>query len=454
MLALWFWGPTIGLSFLSPHPPEGHRSLPVFAGCAIAIGLALDRIIASWEAIGSLAKRVTAPLALSALAVFLARDAEFYFRDQIHHDLDPWGNQLVRYVTATPIGHHIALLRGPDVMRLSLFFATDLGRRNSYDLISQPSGQIPESRERPQGATYLVHGDRDGWIPLLRALYPNARLSELYSSDPRIMEPSFHRPATQLLMWRALQVPPEDVERHRGLRLTLTDATGRRSEQRTATLSLPQALPADLAYPVRAEWRGWFHPDPHESRPHLRLDTLASSGSIVPTLRIGDLSIDLSAAIQLQLPRGTAPLFASANLTSAADTVRVQWDGHRRRDLSAVQETVVREEIPPRGVLRAFPLDAATSWPDLPRVRVDWHTMDGAFIRREFAPFIADTELPFRAEGQPVIVRFHGEIEVDRRGSYELRFRADGLGRPAGPTPGSARRGWRPDGTRSPSSGR
>src|SRR5207237_1095271 len=63
MLALWFWGATIALSMLSPAPPTFHRALPVLASCALMIGLAWDRVVASWEAIGGLARRAALPIA-------------------------------------------------------------------------------------------------------------------------------------------------------------------------------------------------------------------------------------------------------------------------------------------------------------------------------------------------------------------------------------------------------
>src|SRR5207244_10753511 len=80
----------------------------------------------------------------------------------------------------------------------------------------------------------------------------------------------------------------------------------------------PGALPADLRYPVQLQWRGWVRPRRTEPEPY----RLVSTGSVAPTLRIGDVTADLNSPRELQPWRSAAPLQATPNRGSPSDTVR------------------------------------------------------------------------------------------------------------------------------------
>jgi hypothetical protein len=423
LLAIWFWGATIGLSWLSPFPPEGHRSLPGFAACAILIGLAFDRGIAAWARVAPRRERVIAVIAAVPLAASLAAEAAFYVGDYMYADLSPWEDKLSRYILSTNPGRQIDLVPGGQHIRLALFFATDIGRRNGYDLQLRAVDQLPDVRPRPDGVSFVVNGDREGWIPVLRSLYPNGNVSELRATDPRVTSPGFHLAVRTPVMFTAYEIEPAELEQYRGLRLGLTDARGIRAQLRVPSLSLPATLPADMTYPVQAEWRGWLQRDPYERG----ADTLQSTGSIVPSVRLGDRVVQLSATpTKVELPTGGQPLLATARLTAATDTVEVQWDGLPRRDAAEIQETVLNrgDRRPP---MHAFPLDQASTWPDAPRVRVEWLAADGqSTLRTDYDVMISDWGLIYRQPAPPpLVVRYRGDVEVSAEGTYEFRVVAD-----------------------------
>jgi hypothetical protein len=429
LLALWFWGTTISLSMLSDVTPAGHRVLPAFAPAVLLAAVAFDRLLAAWESLGRPVRRAAYAVAAVLIAGSMVHEAAYYFGDFGRRDLDWYGDKLVRYVLAQPQGAHIVLVPGPSPVGMQLHskgnlfqWASDIERRVTGDDLGHPVDQLPELAERPAGVTYLVHGQLTYWLDIVRSVYPNGRETRLVSADPQLED---------RLAWVAYEVAPEDVAKQRGLTLRATDAAGVTRELTAPALVVePGTLPADLRYPVALEWRGWVRPKRSEPEPY----RLASTGTVAPTLRVGDATLDLAAARELRPWRSAAPLVATATLASPSDTVQVTWDGLRR------------------GEQRPMPLGQAAIWPGQPRVQMDWLTADGGrLVSRDYDAVIADTRIAFRRPGPGnFLLRWQGALQIEAAGVYEFEVLSDGPvrlqvdGRPVWPPTGD--RPLRPDG--------
>jgi hypothetical protein len=254
----------------------------------------------------------------------------------------------------------------------------------------------------------MVHSERLEWLDLIKAAYPNGQETRLYSADPALADDfTHHQPVRDPLMWVAYRVGADDVAAHGGLRLTVRDATGASVELRATSISPPVPLPTNLTYPIDLEWRGWFHSDPIDEEPF----TLYSAGSVVPTLRLADQRIDLaSGSARVRLPLGGQPLLATARLNAPSDTVLVEWDGLQRH------------------TRQPFALGQASVWPGEPRLTVDWLTRDGSRqLRRDYDVMIADWNLQFRhPTPDPVMLRWSGQLQIDRSGTREFELGGDG----------------------------
>lgn len=397
LLAMWFWAPTLGLSALSDFPPPVHRLLPVLPGAALLIGLAVDRIVARWEGLGPAARRLAVPVAAVALGVALTQEAGFYFLDYARRDLDPWQNGLARAILAIPPGRYVGVMPGFQPVDLTLYFATNLERRNPYGQFGRAASGVVDGRPRPVGALYMLNGERTPWVSILREAFPSGQERQIVSTDPEVKPP---------LVWTAYEVGADEIERYRGLRLLAVDATGRRIEIAAQSVATP-ALPSDLTYPVDLEWRGWFHNRVADGQP----SALVSTGSVAPRLVIGEAVVDLAGGgARPRLPPAAQPLYASARLSGPSDSVAVDWDGptHKTRE--------------------PFPANAATTYPGDPRLVVDWLSVDGReLLRREYDVMVADYTIGLRdPRPPPLLVRWSGDLDVQRPDTYEFQLVADG----------------------------
>ena len=417
LIALWFWAP-FGLSWLSDNPPAPHRALPALPASAILIGLALDRVVAGWQALGPTLRRWAPAIGGAALVPFLVVEAAFNFGEHGRFDPDPWNNALIRQIVALPPGKPLVFMETDVTMRGGLDYASQYEVRNPWDLVRHARAELPETRDRPLGVTYFLNTNRTGWLDLLREVYPGGRAFELRTLDPRAQRLTYRPPGG--LLWTVYDVDGDAIDRARGLQLVATDASGRRTERREPVVGLSEPLPPGTTYPVDLEWRGWLHRQ-HWTDP----DRFVSLGTVAPRLWLGDATMELpevpGETIVVPLPPGPMPLRATARLARPTDTVRVQWDGVLR--LSRAYKIELRTDIPPPRAQRDFPIHQASHWPGEPRTRVDWLDGEGRLLRRDYDALIADYALDHRRPrdaDERSIARFSGQIDVPRRASYEF----------------------------------
>jgi hypothetical protein len=399
LLALWFWAVTLGISALSEATPPGQRILPVLPAAAVLIGLALDRLLAAWSRLGARAGRIASAVALLGLGLTIVLEGAFYFGDYAHRDFDRWQDQLTRFTLAAPDGQHIAVVPGPSPMGMELNaegkpfqWASNLQRRVTGESVGRVVDQVPYLAAGPGGVTYLVHGGLSWWADVLRRAYPGAAESRLLSTDAS---------QPDRLAWLVLRVDPEQAAAQRGLSLTIVDSRGVSVNRPVDGVDFDGGqLPPETAFPVRLEWRGWVRPARRDNEPLV----LQSRGSVGPTVRLGDLRLDLATAPTARangpLPQGGQPLYAAAELPNAGGSVRVTWDGQRPG-----------EQVP-------FAVGASARWPGPPRVLVEWLGPNGEPVKREYDVMIADRRIGLRRTGP---------------GPYRIRWRATLLVAPAGP---------------------
>jgi hypothetical protein len=405
-LAIWFWGTSVSLSMLADVQPVMHRLQPVLPAAVLLVALALDRLLIAWRALGPRAGRVSLAVAGVALVGTMAQESAFYFGDYARRDFDRWQDGLVRTVLAAPRGEHFVIVPGASPMGMPLFaggqpfeWASNLQRRVTGENLSHAVEQLPDLGARQVGTTFLVHSEQLIWLDTIRAVYPRGRAFEVRTQDPR---------SPDALAWSGWAVAADQIAGLSGLRLSARDAAGQTRQRDVLDLTLgPGDLGDGLSYPIDLEWRGWVRTEPKGPEPA----AIVSSGTVHPRLRLGDLSVDLTAARrELRLETGAHPLVATARLAGPNDRVDVRWDALKRGDP------------------RPFPQGQSAIWPGQPRVVVDWLTAAGdRTLRREYDVMVADGRLHLRRPGPTAQqVRWSGTLRIDQPARYEFELISEG----------------------------
>ncbi|TAK24710.1 MAG: hypothetical protein EPO26_05725 [Chloroflexota bacterium] len=407
MLALWFWAPTIALSAMSDHPPPIHRTQPAVLAAVLLIGLGGDRLVAAWERVSRFGGRAALAAVSTLVALSMAQEAWFYFGDYATRDMDPWQGSIARFVLSTDEGQPLMIMPGPQGARLALTFATNLGRRNSTELLYRPVDDLADLSLSPRDTIYIINSVMTPWLPLYRDAYPGGTETRLLTSDQRITDP---------LLWTTYRVSPDIAHRQVGLQMRIRDARDRTTTVNVPTVAIPDAIPGDFVYPLSVEWRGWVRGE----RGVGDRVAFASTGNTETRLRIGDETINLGGTIAgnraaVSLSLGGQPVYASARIETPADRIGITWEPVR----DAGQQS--------------FPLGRASIWPGPPRVLVEWLASDGATVhRREYDVTMADHAVGLRASGdwlRPLLVRWSGTLLVERAGAYEFELQGDQQGR-------------------------
>ncbi len=406
LLAVWFWAVTLGLWSATDVVPSVHRGVPVLAAVALLVALGLDRLIAGWEAVSVRLRRFALPVLMVVTLAMTVPEGAYYFSDFAKRDIDPYQDQLVRYILASPPGRHFVLVPGPSPIAMELNaigkpfrWAGELGQRNTGKDLGRAIDELPELVNRPEGVTYLVHAERQFWLDVIKQFYPAGRTEQLRSREGKPV-------------WIAYTVDADALSVHRGLRLKIADASGRSDEMRTETLEIAgNDLPAGLRYPIDLEWRAWLR----FQREGAGTVEFASSGSVAPTIRLGEAVVESSKLAgggqsPVRLARGVYPLVVTARLAGPADSVRLTWDGVKQKDM------------------RLFPSGLSFARLFEPSVVLEWFSQDGGrLVRREFDVMIADHNLAARRPSpDPYLLRWTGVLKTDEPGRYEFEVRADG----------------------------
>ncbi len=401
LVALWFWAPTVALSFLSDHPPPVHRIQPAVVAAVVLIGLGFDRFVAIWNQRARWLSVVAGFALAGGLIASAVTEATFYYLDYARRDPDAYQGAIARYVAALPEGERLVVMPGPEGARLALAFGSEMERKNPTRMMYRPIQELIEPVPGAHRTTFAFNASMRAWFPVARAAFPAIEPRELVTSDPAFESP---------LLWTVFSVAEEDLARHRGLELSLEGADGRRWMMRTAAIEPPAGWPPDLAFPARLRWQGWYVPDDRRTES----DSLVLTSSAPVALWLGDRAHELDLGrppVEISSLRRAVPLRAEADVASAATAPTV------RSTATGVTGS------------RPFPEDRANVWPGPPRVLIEYRGGDGQqLLAREFDAMFGDHSIgegvPLSAE-RPVLIRLLGTLKIERVGLYEFELQSD-----------------------------
>ncbi len=236
MLALWFWTVVLAGGVLTINSPQSHRLLPAVLAALAGVALVLDWLV---DAGPRLVHRALAP-AFLAVAVALPAIAGYsdtakYFGAAVASK--PWqsGTQQGRYVASLGPGYRAYSLAAP-----LLYFDSSVTRflapEVEGDSLLNPALKLPLAVPSDRDLAFMVFPNMSQYLPLLRSLYPSARMEEVREGGDRVI-------------FTALRVPSEEIARWQGL--TARYGAVSRIEPNAAVLG-----GGSPTYPIEAIWSG------------------------------------------------------------------------------------------------------------------------------------------------------------------------------------------------------
>ena len=312
VVSIWFWGGLLGAA-LTTDTPSIQRIMGAWPAVMFFSAIVLDRVFAAaWPISPALARR-WATLPLVALIAYLAVESYQEYFVRYFADYSQYWNTYAAF--AKSLGNEYKAYQ----------LSTENGSRFTYGAVQfpakgiegttvfEPPDWLPVMDASPKGAAFLWDMGSTEYLPLLRHFYPDGKLEPVTDQIGRQYFYSYKVSAEQMAATHTAHA-------------RYTDAHGKvvvRDEPGIGTLGNRRpSLPADIAYPVRAEWTGSIVAD-KPGQYNFRID-----GE-------GKLELDDNTALDvvgskrqgqaLLLAQGIHPVQLSGTLHSPEDVLGVIW---------------------------------------------------------------------------------------------------------------------------------
>ncbi len=437
VLSIWFWS-TIFSGVVTVDAPNVCRLIGILPTMPIFAAIVLGKLTSEFIGVASripfnpkLTQRITLILSSSILAALLGyltwqNFSDYYIRYKALQSAGKAVGQatLVRGTNQKVMGEGrpIPLYYSLGMTGPVIYWGYGVNRFlnhgvQGYDMLN-PSNALPVTNNGDRDVVYAIFGWNKQFLSVIKAYYPVGE-EATYSLDPK---GGINNTLT------SYRIKKEQIDARRYVTTTYTSADGKVFQRPEPGFGVFSPLPAQLAYPVSANWTGQLVA-PAFARYRFRLEGRGvGADGRPPLLTIDGLRVlagsrDGAVEGEVILARGLHSVQVSTTLTNSKDTANLLWasgsSGFYKIPRNYLWEGPGRglsAEI--RSPISGDPLGAAL--PDIPGGK------NPPVLYRQVNGFLGYTTIADNFGGKASTGIWKGKLDVKRNGQYQFDILPDG----------------------------